>query len=159
MLENYMTPAVALTCKFGDCILNNPNPLVKYGVIAIIIIVVCAAAYFIIRALTSKKPAQGKKSSIPESKPGLVEIYVGNLSYNTTDESLRKEFARFGVVKSARVITHRVNGKSKGYGFVEMPHRKEAMFAIKGLDNTEVMGRRVRVNEARVNTRSSGKKR
>lgn len=83
----------------------------------------------------------------------MVEIYVGNLSHDMNDAQACKEFERFGVVKSARVITHRTNGKSKGYGFVEMPHRKEAVIAIKALDNSEILGRRLRVNEARANTR------
>ena len=69
------------------------------------------------------------------------------------DDQLRREFERFGVVKSARVITNRSNNKSKGNGFVEMPHRKEALIAIKALDNSEVMTRRIRVNEARANTK------
>ena len=97
----------------------------------------------------------GSKGDGAKGDPNLVEIYVGNLSYDMNDAQLRREFERFGVVKTARVITHRTSGKSKGYGFVEMPHRKEALIAIKALDTTDVMGRRIRVNEARANTRPS----
>lgn len=100
----------------------------------------------------SKKGPNGKPNG-KSSNPDMVEIYVGNLSYDMTDAQLRREFERFGVVKTARVITHRTNGKSKGYGFIEMPHRKEAGIAIKALDNSDVMGRKLRVNEARANTR------
>ena len=89
----------------------------------------------------------GQKAATSNGK--AVEIYVGNLSYAMNDDQLRKEFERFGVVKSARVIGHRASGKSKGYGFVEMPHRKEAEIAIKNLNNRDVMGRKLRVNEAR----------
>ena len=95
----------------------------------------------------------GKNGGNGGGNGDMVEIYVGNLSYDMNDDQLRREFERFGVVKSARVITNRSNNKSKGYGFVEMPHRKEALIAIKALDNSEVMARRIRVNEARANTK------
>lgn len=119
-----------------------------------IIIAALLVVILIVKLLTKKsaKGANGKPAA-KASKSDMVEIYVGNLSYDMNDAQLRKEFERFGVVKSARVITHRTNGKSKGYGFVEMPHRKEAVIAIKALDNSEILGRRLRVNEARANTR------
>lgn len=79
----------------------------------------------------------------------LIEIYVGNLSYDMKDEQLRKAFAKYGTVKSARVIENRHNHKSKGFGFVEMIYRPEAEAAIKALHDKVVMGRRLRVNEAR----------
>ena len=117
------------------------------GLLLVILIVIV-----MLRTKKSAKGANGKPAA-KASKGDMVEIYVGNLSYDMNDAQLRKEFERFGVVKSARVITHRTNGKSKGYGFVEMPHRKEAVIAIKALDNSEILGRRLRVNEARANTR------
>ena len=81
----------------------------------------------------------GRKAAPRQPRPdGLVEIYVGNLA----------AFAKFGVVHSARVVTH-PSGKSKGYGFVLMPHRSEAEIACKALDGAEVMGRKIRANEAR----------
>ena len=70
-----------------------------------------------------------------------------------TDDQLRALFAKYGVVESARNITHRPSGKSKGYGFVEMPHRPEAELAVDKINNTEVMGRRIRCNEAREDSR------
>ena len=89
-------------------------------------------------------------SGIPGRTPdGDVEIYVGNLSYDVTDEALRSAFARFGIVHGARVITHRPSGKSKGYGFVAMPHRQEADLAISKLNDTEIMGRKIRCNVSR----------
>jgi hypothetical protein len=84
---------------------------------------------------------------------GCVEIYVGNLSYDMTEAQLRREFERFGGVKSARVIENRFNHKSKGFGFVEMPVRSEAEAAVKALHDREVMGRRLRVNEAKNKSR------
>jgi hypothetical protein len=78
-----------------------------------------------------------------------IEIYVGNLSYDMTEAQMRKEFERFGEVKSARIITNRFNSKSKGYGFVEMPNRSEAEAAIKALHDKDCLGRKLRVNEAK----------
>jgi len=80
---------------------------------------------------------------------GSVEIYVGNLSYDMNDDQLRKTFEAFGKVDSARVVLNRFNGKSKGFGFVVMPNRPEAEAAIAALNNKDVLGREMRVNEAR----------
>ena len=80
---------------------------------------------------------------------GSVEIYVGNLSYDLTEEQLRKEFEAFGTVDTARVVTNKYNDKSKGFGFVVMPNRPEAEAAIAAMSEKEVMGRKMRVNEAR----------
>jgi len=84
-----------------------------------------------------------------KSSGDCIEIYVGNLSYDMTEEHMRKAFAKYGEVKSARIITNRFNNKSKGFGFVEMPHRPEAEAAIKALHDADVLGRKLRVNEAR----------
>ena len=82
-----------------------------------------------------------------------VEIYVGNLSYDMNEAQMRKEFERFGAVKSARIISNRFNHKSKGFGFVEMPNRPEAEAAIKVLHDKDVLGRKLRVNEAKNKSR------
>ncbi|RKY17109.1 MAG: RNA-binding protein [Planctomycetota bacterium] len=76
-------------------------------------------------------------------------IYVGNLAYATTEESLRRLFEAYGTVSSARVITDRVTGRSRGFGFVEMPNDSEAQAAIEALDGSVLEGRRIRVNPAR----------
>ena len=78
-----------------------------------------------------------------------MNIYVGNLSYSTDRDELREVFAAFGEVSAARVVTDRDTGKSKGFGFVEMPNEAEARKAIESLNGQEVGGRRVIVNEAR----------
>ncbi|MCQ2368597.1 MAG: RNA-binding protein [Kiritimatiellae bacterium] len=78
-----------------------------------------------------------------------MEIYVGNLSYDVTDEVLNKEFAAFGKVNSARIVINRYNGKSKGFGFVQMPNREEAEAAVKALEGKEIMGRKIKCNEAK----------
>ncbi|MBE6382940.1 MAG: RNA-binding protein [Lentisphaerae bacterium] len=78
-----------------------------------------------------------------------MEIYVGNLSYDMTDEQLNKEFSAYGTVNSARIITNRYNGKSKGFGFVHMPNRDEADAAVAALNDKEVLGRKMKCNEAK----------
>lgn len=76
-------------------------------------------------------------------------LYVGNLSYSVNDGELNALFAQFGTVSSARVITDRDSGRSKGFGFVEMPNDDEAQKAIDGLNEKENNGRKLTVNEAR----------
>ncbi|MES9869065.1 MAG: RNA-binding protein [Sedimenticola sp.] len=78
-----------------------------------------------------------------------MNIYVGNLSYRMTDDELRDAFAEFGSVDSAKIIMDRDTGRSKGFGFVEMPNQSEAEAAVKALNDAEVGGRNLRVNEAR----------
>ena len=78
-----------------------------------------------------------------------TNIYVGNLSYQTDDRELEDLFAPYGDIASARVITDRETGRSKGFGFVEMPDSAQAEAAISGLNDTEIDGRNLRINEAR----------
>lgn len=77
------------------------------------------------------------------------KLYVGNLSYNVTSQSLEQLFSEFGQVRSAQVIQDRDTGRSKGFGFVEMQDDNAAQAAIQGLNDTEHDGRRIAVNEAR----------
>jgi RNA recognition motif-containing protein len=78
----------------------------------------------------------------------VKKLYVGNLSYNTTEDSLRTFFAGYGTVVSAKIIQDRDTGNSKGFGFVEMNSDEEAGAAIAGTNGTELDGRQLRVNEA-----------
>ena len=78
-----------------------------------------------------------------------MNIYVGNLSYGTTDNELEELFGAFGTVTSAKVITNQYTGRSKGFGFVEMEDKAAGEAAIKDLDGKEVGGRDLKVNEAR----------
>ena len=102
-----------------------------------------------------KKQKKGEAKPFEKRKPhpapadGSVEIYVGNLSYDMTEDQLRKEFEAYGKVNSARLITNRFNGKSKGYGFVLMPDRGEAEKAVAALNDKDIMGRKMRCNEAK----------
>ncbi len=78
-----------------------------------------------------------------------MNIYVGNLSYNMTDEDLEKMFQEFGTVSEGKIITDRDTGRSKGFGFVEMPNQAEGDEAIKELDGKEIDGRNIKVNVAK----------
>jgi RNA recognition motif-containing protein len=78
-----------------------------------------------------------------------MNIYVGNLSYQFTDDELRTAFEAHGAVDSAKIIMDRDTGRSKGFVFVEMPNDDEARAAIEALNGSELGGRNVKVNEAR----------
>ena len=77
-----------------------------------------------------------------------MNIYVGHLAYETTDEMLREAFESFGQVNSARVIKDKYTGQSRGFGFVEMAMLSQADAAIKRLNGTELLGKEIRVSEA-----------
>ncbi len=79
----------------------------------------------------------------------MKKIYVGNLSSETTEDSLRELFASHGTVDSVAIITDRISGQSRGFGFVEMGDSREASAAIEALNGTELDGRALTVNEAR----------
>jgi RNA recognition motif-containing protein len=81
-----------------------------------------------------------------------MNIYVGNLSYQMTDDDLRAAFEPYGEVSSARVLRDKETGRSKGFGFVEMPNDSDGEEAIKALDNSQIGGRNVKVNQARPRT-------
>ena len=84
------------------------------------------------------------------------KLYVGNLSFDTTETQLREMFAPFGAVQSAQVITDRDTGRSKGFGFVEMGSDQEAKAAIDGLSGKMFDGRSLTVNEAKPKESRSG---
>ena len=78
-----------------------------------------------------------------------MNIYVGNLSYEVTEESLKETFEAFGKVKTVKIIKDNYTGRSKGFGFVEMPVKVEAQSAIEGLNRKDLKGRNLNVSEAR----------
>ena len=84
------------------------------------------------------------------------KIYVGGLPYATTDQQLQEIFSAHGNVESARVITDKFTGRSRGFGFVEMSSSEEAQRAIQALNGTDLDGRNLTVNEARPQERRSG---
>jgi len=85
-----------------------------------------------------------------------MNIYVGSLSYDVTEEDLKQAFEAFGEVESVRIIKDMRSGRSKGFGFVEMPGKAQAQSAIDGLNGKELKGRNLNVNEAR--PRSEGRR-
>ena len=78
-----------------------------------------------------------------------MNIYVGNLSPDVTDEAIRGTFVSFGEVTSARVIKDKYTGQSRGFGFVEMPGQSQAQTAIKSLNGKDLLGKEISVSEAR----------
>ena len=84
------------------------------------------------------------------------KIYVGGLPFSTTEGQLEEMFAAHGTVESARVITDKFTGKSRGFGFVEMSSGGEAQKAIEALNGTDIEGRALTVNEARPQEKRSG---
>ena len=85
-----------------------------------------------------------------------MNIYVGKMSREVTKDDLLEAFEEFGQVKSVKIITDKVSGESRGFGFVEMPAEAEAQSAINGLNGKELKGRTLNVNEAR--PRSEGRR-
>ncbi len=78
-----------------------------------------------------------------------MNIYVGNLAYNLTEDDLKAAFSQFGEVSSVNIIMDRMSGQSKGFGFVEMSDDTEAEEAIKALTESALNGRNIKVNQAR----------
>src|SRR3954470_11036581 len=85
-----------------------------------------------------------------------MNIYVGNLSWQMTDEDLRTLFEQYGSVTSAKIVKDKVSGRSKGFGFVEMPDDTEAQNALSSLYDSEVLGRKIIVNEAQPKPQNGG---
>ena len=85
-----------------------------------------------------------------------MNIYVGNLSWQMTDEDLRTLFEQYGSVTSAKIVKDKVSGRSKGFGFVEMPEDTEAQNALSSLYDSEVLGRKIIVNEAQPKPQNGG---
>ena len=118
---------------------------------------VVSLAWFLIGLLLGRlwqnsgvaKPASAGTTRGGAGKTGPVELYVGNIAYDTSDDELAKAFGRFGKVMSTRIITKKTNGQPKGYGFVDMSTREEAAAAVRGMHGKELGGRVIVVNEAK----------
>ncbi|WP_206022487.1 RNA-binding protein [Pseudoflavitalea sp. G-6-1-2] len=85
-----------------------------------------------------------------------MNIYVGNLSWQMTDDDLRTLFEQYGSVTSAKIVKDKASGRSKGFGFVEMPEDSEAQNALTSLYESEVLGRKIIVNEAQPKPQNGG---
>ncbi len=86
----------------------------------------------------------------------MTNIFVGNLSYQTTEEDLRTAFTAYGAVERVSIVTDRDTGQSRGFAFVEMTERREAEAAIASLNGADMNGRAMNVNEARPKTGGGG---
>lgn len=84
-----------------------------------------------------------------------MNIYVGNLPYSVVEEDLREIFEEYGEIASVKIISDKLTGRSKGFGFVEMDDDQEAQKAIEELNNAEVSGRNIKVNESRPRSNDS----
>jgi len=87
-----------------------------------------------------------------------MNIYVGNLHYEINEDFLKTVFEEYGAVESAKIIIDKYSGKSKGFGFIEMPNENEGQKAIEALDGKEVKGRNLKVNQAREKSETNFKK-
>lgn len=85
-----------------------------------------------------------------------MNIYVGNLSYELTEQELRQAFQAFGQVESTKIVQDMYSGRSKGFGFVEMPEEDDAWSAIDALNGKEMKGRTLKVNKARPRSEGRG---
>ncbi len=83
-----------------------------------------------------------------------INIYVGNLSFDTREDELRGLFEAYGPVESVRIISDQFTGRSRGFGFVEMPTREEGVRAIQELDSKDLGGRALKINEAKPKTQT-----
>lgn len=130
----------------AGCPLSGIAPIIGVGVAGLVV-------GFFIGKLGGRGGNSARRSRPSSSSGGsdgdCVEIYVGNLSYDMTEAQMRKEFEKYGTVKSSRIITNRFNHKSKGFGFIEMPNRSEAEAAIRALHDKDIGGRKLRINEAK----------
>jgi RNA recognition motif-containing protein len=84
-----------------------------------------------------------------KGKETKMDIYVGSLPYNVTEDELKQAFQAFGSVESVNIVKDKFTGRSKGFGFVQMPSQEEAQAAIDGLNGKEFKGRTLSVNKAR----------
>jgi len=87
-----------------------------------------------------------------------MNIYIGNMSFDTTEDQLRQSFEEFGEVSTVNIITDKYSGESKGFGFVEMSSKKEAIAAISSLNGQDMDGRTLNVNEAKPREQSGFRK-
>ncbi len=85
-----------------------------------------------------------------------MNIYIGNMSFDTTEDQLRQAFEGFGEVSTVSIITDKYSGEPRGFAFVEMPTKDEAIAAISGLNEQELNGRALNVNEAKPRAQSGG---
>ena len=114
------------------------------------------AAGLVVGFLIGRKAPKQGRNGVRDTDG--VELYVGNLPSEMEEAALRKEFERFGSIASVRVVAGRFQGRSKRFGFVVMPERREAEAAIQAMHGRELLGRQLVVNEARNPRRGGGRR-
>jgi len=130
--------------------------------ISLALLAAASLAWFIVGVLAGQRLPQRKvrarspqrRTATKSDGTGAIEIYVGNLSYDMGEKDLLRIFRQYGDVSNARIIKHRFNGKSKGFGFVQMTNRSESAAAVKALSGSDIKGRKLVVNEAKSRARS-----
>jgi hypothetical protein len=120
----------------------------------VLIIVSGLSLGWLLVGILAGRRMRGAGAAQARGSGGLTEIYVGNLPYEVTERELSRVFGRFGSVESARIITNKANGRSKGFGFVEMRDHAEAVEAVRALNGRDFNGRRIVVNEAKSEARA-----
>jgi|APCry1669188970_1035186.scaffolds.fasta_scaffold119608_2 RNA recognition motif-containing protein len=105
------------------------------------------------RQKAAKASVRDNSDGRGERQPSQYELYVGNLPYEMSDADLKKLIDPFGEVVSARIITNRISGSSKGYGFVKMSSAEDVRKTVSSLNNKDLDGRRIAVSEARTHPR------
>ena len=105
--------------------------------------------FFLVHKVAVGSASRCARTHVEGKDPMAKNIYVGNLSWSTSEEALRETFEQYGEVLSARIITDRDTGRSRGFGFVEMENEDEANAAIDALNGQPLDGRPLTVNEAR----------
>jgi RNA recognition motif-containing protein len=99
--------------------------------------------------MTGTRLFSPRKENKSKKRRMIMNIYVGNLSYEATDETIKAAFESFGEITSARIIKDKYTGQSRGFGFVEMSVQSQAETAIKSLNGKEILGKQISVSEAR----------
>lgn len=102
-----------------------------------------------LRTIFSRRSGFTGRRRDDRGKESMMKLFVGNLSFDVTGTDLRAAFAAYGQVNSVDIVVDRASGQSRGFGFIEMPLKANAVAAMQGLDGTNMKGRNVNVSEAR----------
>lgn len=129
-----------------ECSLNS---MVWLSVVVVVAVFLAGFGVGRMSAVKRKTKPAGKGKEKRATEDGVVELYIGNLSYDLTEQDLKKMFSSYGKVVSVRIIRNKYSEKSKGFGFVEMADQASANKAVAAMSGKDIMGRKMVVNEAR----------
>ena len=131
-------------------------PITGNSVFVLLAVLAAAVIGFVLGRLSAARRGDGngdEADTASEATGEGIELYVGNLPYKTTERELAAMFGKFGKVLSVRLIKNKANGKSRGYGFVEMDGQGAADKAVSAMSGADVKGRKLVVNEAKSQSR------